>query len=105
MDKQSGKKYTAAIAAHTFSFGNHEDLRKPQRCGCFYCLQIFPSDQLREEDCIEEGSGVLTVCCPFCGIDSVIGESSGYQITPELLHKMHEYWFSVSGSLKTQTID
>ncbi len=35
----------------------------------------------------------LTAFCPFCGVDSVIGESSGYPITKEFLEKMKEWWF------------
>ena len=31
--------------------------------------------------------------CPYCGMDSVIGESSGYPITKEFLQKMQEHWF------------
>lgn len=34
-----------------------------------------------------------TALCPYCGIDSVIGESSSFPITPEFLKAMHRYWF------------
>lgn len=30
--------------------------------------------------------------CPYCGCDTIIGESSGYPITKEFLESMHEYW-------------
>lgn len=30
---------------------------------------------------------------PYCGIDSVIGEHSGYPITREFLEQMRQYWF------------
>jgi len=35
-----------------------------------------------------------TAVCPFCGIDSVIGESSGYPIKREFLQQMNQHWFS-----------
>ncbi len=40
---------------------------------------------------IEDVGG--TAICPYCGIDSVIGEHSGYPITREFLEQMRQYWF------------
>ena len=34
-----------------------------------------------------------TGLCPHCGIDSVIGDRSGFPITGEFLAKMKSYWF------------
>jgi hypothetical protein len=34
-----------------------------------------------------------TAVCPYCGIDSVIGESSGFPITRRFLKGMHNEWF------------
>jgi hypothetical protein len=31
--------------------------------------------------------------CPRCGIDSVIGDQSGFPITPEFPERMKRYWF------------
>ena len=84
---------TAAIAAHPFSFKNEAYLLPPQRCGCFSCLAIFRSSELEESDFVPEDDGQYTACCPYCGIDSVIGENCGYAITPELLAAMKDYWF------------
>ena len=83
----------AAIAAHPFSFKNKAYLLPPQRCGCFSCLAIFRSTELEEGDFVPEDDGQFTACCPYCGIDSVIGENCGYAITPELLAAMQDYWF------------
>ncbi|SNW09675.1 Uncharacterised protein [Eikenella corrodens] len=83
----------AAIAAHQFSFKNKAYLLPPQRCGCFSCLAIFRSTELEEGDFVPENDGQYTACCPYCGIDSVIGENCGYAITPELLAAMQDYWF------------
>lgn len=77
------------IAAHSFSINNEPMLRRDKRCGCFYCLRVFDSSEIAEW--IEDKSG--TALCPHCGIDSVIGESSGYPLTREFLQQMNRYWF------------
>ena len=77
------------IAAHRYCVSNREQLLQDRVCGCFYCLKIF--DPKRICEWIEEGSG--TALCPFCEVDSVIGESSGFPITTEFLQAMNEYWF------------
>ena len=75
--------------AHKFSIYNREQLGKSKSCGCFYCGKIFTPDKITEW--VNEGCG--TALCPYCGIDSVIGNASGYHITEELMRKMHERWF------------
>ena len=77
------------ISAHEFS-SNHRDLLENDKlCGCFYCLKIFNPSEINFW--IEDPGGTAT--CPYCSIDSVIGESSGYPITEDFLSKMKEYWF------------
>ena len=83
----------AAIAAHKFSFKNREYLIRPQLCGCFHCLTIFHSTELKEDDFLSEDDGQYTAWCPYCGIDSIIGENCGDKITPKLLAAMKDYWF------------
>ncbi len=77
------------IKAHEFIINNREELRKDSLCGCFYCCEIFTPDKITEW--IEDTKG--TACCPFCGIDSVIGKYSGFPITPEFLGEMKKEWF------------
>jgi len=77
------------IDAHRFSFNHKKQLRKDKTCGCFYCLTIFNPKEIKSW--IKDPSG--TALCPYCGIDSVIGESSGYPMTENFLKKMKEYWF------------
>ena len=73
-----------------YSINNIPLLEEAQKCGCFFCGRIFDSNEIAES---VEDEGDDTAICPFCGIDSVIGESSGYKITAELLKQMHDYWF------------
>lgn len=80
----------SVIAAREFSSNHRATLLKDEICGCFYCLKIYDPKEIVEwiED---EKDG--TALCPYCGIDSVIGESSGFPVTEEFLTKMRKYWF------------
>jgi hypothetical protein len=76
------------IAAHAFSIRHRAALVQSTECGCFYCLELFqPVEVLNWVDDND------TALCPRCGIDAVIGSSSGFPITCEFLTKMQAYWF------------
>lgn len=80
--------------AHSFSSNHKPELEKDHVCGCFSCLAIFDPKEITEwiiapNPCDERGTAI----CPYCSIDSVIGESSGFPITPEFLQAMHTRWF------------
>jgi len=82
------------IEAHKFSNNHMEQLKKDKVCGCFYCLKIFTPKEIdnwiiSNNECDRLGTAI----CPYCGMDSVIGESSGYPITKDFLQKMQEHWF------------
>ncbi len=77
------------IKAHDFSANHKGTLLKDKKCGCFYCQKIFNPEKI--EEWIDDISG--TALCPYCGIDAVVGESSGFLITDEFLKEMHDYWF------------
>lgn len=77
------------IDAHKYSKDHKQQLLNSKLCGCFYCLSIFPPKEI--DFWIEEYS--RTAVCPYCGIDSVIGDKSEYPITKDFLKKMNEYWF------------
>ncbi|MGN0181056.1 MAG: cytoplasmic protein [Candidatus Ornithomonoglobus sp.] len=77
------------INAHKFSSNHKKHLLHDTKCGCFYCLKIFDPKEIT--NWVEDVSS--TAICPYCGVDSVIGESSGYPITSEFLAEMKKYWF------------
>ena len=83
------------IKAHEFSSKHKDKLQKDSACGCFYCLSIFSASEI--DNWLNEGSG--TAICPYCGIDSIIGESSGFPITKEFMEKMNKYWFGKPGKI------
>jgi hypothetical protein len=74
--------------AHRFSSHHREELEQDEVCGCFHCLKIFSPSQI-----VEWVDGEDTAVCPFCGIDSIIGVSSGFPINKDFLMKMHNVWF------------
>lgn len=91
------------IEAHRFSSNNYPALLNDNKCGCFYCLNIFDPKEVEEyiQESDDENSG--TAICPYCGIDSVISESSGYPITPEFLKKMYRRWFDSGSGIALST--
>ena len=83
------------IKAHDFCNGHMKQLKADKVCGCVFCGKIYSPSEIEnwlisDNDCDREG----TAFCPYCGIDCVIGESSGYPITEEFLYEMHQQWFS-----------
>jgi uncharacterized Zn-finger protein len=82
--------------AHEYSRENKQELLKNnQKCGCFYCKTIFESKEIIEfiDWMDEESDKVGFALCPYCGIDSVIGEYAGYQINEVFMNKMYNLWF------------
>jgi hypothetical protein len=77
------------IRAHLFSSNHKDQLQHDSVCGCFHCLRIFSPEEIMFW--IEDREG--TALCPYCLIDSVIGESSGFPITKAFLREMNSYWF------------
>lgn len=78
-------------SAHKACSQNKEAVRKSKLCGCFYCLNVYPSTDVIKW--IEENDGNFTAECPKCGIDSVIPDASGIPLNAELLAAMKKWWF------------
>jgi hypothetical protein len=74
--------------AHGFTSKHRKELEKDSVCGCFHCMKIFHPTEI-----IEWCDNGQTAICPHCGIDAVIGESSGFPITEPFLGEMHKEWF------------
>ena len=77
------------IQAHEFASNHREPLLKDKKCGCFYCLDIFDPKEIKGWIAYVSGTAV----CPYCGIDSIVGEHSGFPIKKGFLRKMQQYWF------------
>lgn len=80
-------------AAQDHSAGNRAEVEASARCGCFYCYAVFaPADVVDWAD-TQDPLPEQTAICPRCGVDSVIGDKSGYPIAAEFLKAMHKAWF------------
>ena len=92
MTEQSNDQVNV-VNAHKHSIQHKKELQASALCGCFYCLKTFTPAAII--NWIDEGDGKgLTAQCPYCDVDAVIGDQSGYQITELFLISMHDYWFT-----------
>lgn len=72
------------------SWDNLERLKKAKKCGCYYCCRVFEPAEIREF-CSD-----TTAICPYCGVDSVVGDNEGVPITEDFLRAGHFAWFGES---------
>jgi hypothetical protein len=83
------RRFGDAVAdAHRHSIRHRAEIEASDRCGCFYCLRIFGREQIEEWTDDDD-----TALCPHCGIDAVLGNASGYEISTPFLSQMHAAWF------------
>ncbi len=78
--------------AHEHSSKHREEVLSSSQCGCFYCCNTFVPEAIAKWTDEVDGVG-QTALCPKCGIDSVIGSSSGFPVTHKFLSSMKERWF------------
>lgn len=86
------------IEAHKASSWHRSEVLSSEFCGCFYCLEIFKSNEIVDWcdwQKPEIGADRIgnTAICPYCSIDSIIHSDSGYPITKNFLMRMHKHWF------------
>jgi len=79
--------------AHTHSSKHRAEIETSSVCGCFYCCSTFPPAEIQDWVDADENDIGKTALCPRCGIDSVIGSSSGFLIEVEFLSAMKAHWF------------
>ncbi len=76
------------LAAHQHSSHHRAEIAQSDRCGCFYCLALYPPSAIARW--VDDGR---TALCPSCGIDAVLGSAAGYPIDREFLAQMQAHWF------------
>jgi hypothetical protein len=92
-DEQFADCLPELLAAHDRSSNHRAAVLASVRCGCFCCCANFTPDEILEwtdEDRDQQGQ---TAVCPRCGIDAVIGDKSGVDVSHDFLVRMREYWF------------
>ena len=83
-----GMSLDELVAAHRHSYRNRVEIEQSTRCGCFSCSRVFDATEV--VDYIDDGE---TALCPYCSVDAVIGDASGYEVTESFLTDMHNKWF------------
>jgi hypothetical protein len=79
--------------AHKHCSFHRSDIMDSVMCACFYCYEYFIPKEIFQW--IHEKNGIgQTALCPFCSIDAVLGDKSGYSLDIVFLKRMHDYWFS-----------
>ena len=78
--------------AHDHSYNNKGEIKNSNSCGCFYCCRFFAPRKIT--DWADKGG--RTALCPYCGIDSVLGDACGFALTDSFLRKMNLVWFSAA---------
>lgn len=90
MTEQKYERYYGP--ANKAAYENWESVKNSDLCGCYFCGRIFPSSEVTDNDWVPDRHG-RTVICPYCSIDSVIGDVSGIPIQKEVLDELHDHWF------------
>ena len=67
---------------------NRKLVEQSKNAGCFNCLKIFDVKEIKNYTDAEK-----TVICPFCEIDSVIGDMCGIPLSEETLKRANLFWF------------
>ena len=82
VSKYHKKSLFEQASKHTYC--NFDEVIQSQYAGCFSCLQYFPTNIIdKEKHCIASiphGTLEPTIFCPSCGVDTVIGDASGYDV-------------------------
>ena len=82
------------ILAHDKSIYHETRIIKSTICGCFHCEKTFKPERI--EKWTDEDSKIgRTAECPYCGIDSVIGDDFPVY-NKEFLSQMNKLWFQNS---------
>ena len=74
---------------HKHSSNNKTEIEKSDTCGCFFCREIFAPSEIK----YWINDNEETAECPYCKVDSVIGNASGYEICKDMLDSMAKRWF------------
>ena len=78
------------VAAHEHCSNHRAEVEASEVAGCFYCCEMFAPSEI--DEWIDDGQCAM---CPRCGIDSVIGDASGFPVADKkFLNGMNEFWFS-----------
>jgi hypothetical protein len=72
----------------TLAMNNRKLVEQSVKAGCFHCLKIFNVSEIKNYTDNEK-----TIICPLCGIDSIVGDMCGFELSEEILQKAHQFWY------------
>lgn len=84
------------LAARQHAQRNRGELLASLICGCFFCFHQFPANAVTKWI-----DGNQTALCPRCGIDAILGSSSGFAINDQFLRRMNRAFFALSMKSRT----
>jgi NAD-dependent SIR2 family protein deacetylase len=67
---------------------NRELVQSSLKVGCMYCGKIYESKEI-----VEYTDNQKTCICPYCHVDAIIADKSGYELNEKSLESAHNYWF------------
>ena len=73
----------------TLAIKNRQLVEQSTNAGCFHCLKIFNVSEIKDYTDNDK-----TVICPLCGVDSVVGDMCGFELSEDILKKAHQFWYS-----------
>jgi len=76
------------VEARAHAAGHRAELLTSKNCGCFFCFRQFAATEITKWI-----DGNQTALCPRCGLDAILGSSSGYAINDQFLRRMHRAFF------------
>ena len=80
--------------AHFFADCNRELLSMVNKCGCFFCTEIYSPSEIKKWTNTDHCDKLKRCAiCPYCGIDSVIPENAEYPLSKSFLKAMKKLWF------------
>lgn len=84
------KNQEMLLAAHKASFMNERLVKQSKMCGCFSCKRIYPATEVK--GWCPDGADAMAIC-PYCAVDAVIPDASGWPVTSIFLAAMRRRWF------------
>lgn len=75
--------------AARFALRNRAQLAASTQAACYHCRERFPPAEVL--DWTDQGE---TAVCPRCGVDTVIGNASGFPLDERTLAALYARWFS-----------
>lgn len=74
--------------AHGYTSHCRGEMERSKMCGCICCERVFNVDEVGEW--IDKGE---TPLCPYCGVDALIPDASGIELSRKLLHELNKKYF------------